>query len=98
MVAAVQDRTRRRIAWRGCRNNLIGGESGERARYSVAGHEYCALTALHPDGLVVPRDDVAIRVEANLFIADRGVAVVFTGRHFIAASVLHADGLADGLR
>src|SRR5207245_6027840 len=32
------------------------------------------------------------------FIADHGVAVVFTAYHFIAPAVLHADGFADSLR
>src|SRR5205823_10361010 len=82
------------------RDHLCGGETGECARYSVAGRvAYSgALTALHQDAFVVPRNDRPIGVEADLFIADHGVAVVFTAYHFIAPAVLHADGFADSLR
>src|SRR5262249_21611508 len=88
-----------RIGWLRGGDHWRRGETGECARYSVAGHVADrALTALHPDGFVVPRNDHAVGVKANLLIADRGVAVVFAGCHFIVPAVLHADGFADSLR
>src|SRR5262249_46582717 len=79
----------RRIAWRrGRGDHRGGGKTSEVARYCVAERgSYSALTALQFDVFVVPRNDRAAGVKTNLFIADHGVAVAFTGYHFIASTV-----------
>ena len=48
--------------------------------------------------LVVPRDDVPLRVETDLLIDDERQAVVLAPRHFVLARQLHANRLAGGLR
>src|SRR5262249_13511281 len=85
---------------RRCGDHLCCGKPGEEARYIVAGvvAYSSALTTLCHDVFVVPCNDRPAGVQADLFIADHRVPIVFPAYHLIRPTVLHSDRFPDSLR